>query len=152
MSTNSFARARAMESTDACHLSLLSSNHVPETEIEQYYPNDVYGRAKLLCLSAAHQVNIAARLRSSSKDAKHRSEALMKADKLLQKAFAIASKEQVVAIARAHLLFEKGEKQTAEKILDSRVGDEGRRERQHRGDVVEGRDDCSWTNENIRRV
>ena len=91
----------------------------PKTEIEQYYPNDVYGRAKLLCLSAAHQVNIAARLRSSSKDAKHRSEALMKADKLLQKAFAIASKEQVVAIARAHLLFEKGEKQTAEKILDS---------------------------------
>ena len=45
----------------------------------------------------------------------------MKADKLLQKAFAIASKEQVVAIARAHLLFEKGEKQTAEKILDSAV-------------------------------
>jgi len=96
-----------------------------KTEIEQYYPNDIYGRAKLLCCSAAHQVNVAARLRTgggnanNNNNATKRSEALMKADKLLQRAFAIASKEQVVAIARAHLLFEKGEKQTAEKILDS---------------------------------
>ena len=84
-----------------------------KTEIEQYYPNDIYGRAKLLCCSAAHQVNVAARLRTggggnanANNNATKRSEALMKADKLLQRAFAIASKEQVVAIARAHLLFE----------------------------------------------
>ena len=42
------------------------------TEIEQYYPNDVYGRAKLLCCSAAHQVNVAARLRLGGKERKRR--------------------------------------------------------------------------------
>ena len=89
----------------------------------------MYGRAKLLCCSAAHQVNVAARLRFGGKgkgggqanntNAQRRQEHLTRADKLLQRAFAIASKEQVVAITRAHLLFEKGEKPTAEKILDS---------------------------------
>ena len=90
----------------------------------------MYGRAKLLCCSAAHQVNVAARLRLGGKgkgkggqanttNAQRRQEHLTRADKLLQRAFAIASKEQVVAITRAHLLFEKGEKPTAEKILDS---------------------------------
>lgn len=38
MSTNFFARARAMESTDACHLSLLSSNHVPENRNRTVLP------------------------------------------------------------------------------------------------------------------
>ena len=61
----------------------------------------------------------------------------MKADKLLQKAFAIASKEQVVAIARAHLLFEKGEKQTAEKILDSALAMKDGGRDNISGDVVE---------------
>ena len=89
----------------------------------------MYGRAKLLCCSAAHQVNVAARLRFGGKgkgggqanntNAQRRQEHLTRADKLLQRAFAIASKEQVVAITRAHLLFERGEKPTAEKILDS---------------------------------
>jgi len=120
--TLSFSRSLSLSSNDD------NNDNIIITEIEQYYPNDVYGRAKLLCCSAAHQVNVAARLRLGGKgkggqanttNAQRRQEHLTRADKLLQRAFAIASKEQVVAITRAHLLFEKGEKPTAEKILDS---------------------------------
>ncbi|CAL6370434.1 unnamed protein product [Bathycoccus prasinos] len=120
------AKAYLAEDNEEAFLEIVGSGCSPE--IEQYYPNDVYGRAKLLCCSAAHQVNVAARLRlggggkgggQATTNTQRRAEHLTRADKLLQRAFAIASKEQVVAITRAHLLFEKGEKPTAEKILDS---------------------------------
>ena len=150
MSTIAFPQPLLTLSFSRLSLSLSSNNdnndNIIITEIEQYYPNDVYGRAKLLCCSAAHQVNVAARLRLGGKgkggqanttNAQRRQEHLTRADKLLQRAFAIASKEQVVAITRAHLLFEKRGK--ANRGEDSRfgVGDEGRRERQRGGDVME---------------
>ena len=59
--TLSFSRSLSLSSNDD------NNDNIIITEIEQYYPNDVYGRAKLLCCSAAHQVNVAARLRLGGK-------------------------------------------------------------------------------------
>ena len=65
--TLSFSRSLSLSSND-------DNDNIIITEIEQYYPNDVYGRAKLLCCSAAHQVNVAARLRLGGKGKRRASE------------------------------------------------------------------------------
>lgn len=110
------AKAYLADDMEKNFIEIVKSGTSPE--IEQYYPNDKYGRAKLLCAWASYNTNLAMSTKFS-KDQSKKSEALQNADKLVQRAFAICPKEQVVAIARAHLAFEKGEKQTGEKILDS---------------------------------
>ena len=138
MSTNFFARARAMESTDACHLSLLSSNHVPENRNRTVLPERRVrpGKTFVPVGSASSQYRRAIAL------VVERCETPLGSVDESGQTFTESVRDSFEGTSRGNcssaFVVRKRRKTNGGEDSGFRVGDEGRRERQHRGDVVEG--------------